>query len=394
MAAPDLAQINNVFASRPSVFHKNIYHRSWRTDPFMSFRKKVTYNMEEGPIPVVITSTHELPTAYPTGLTKVTTAPASGGTTDPGCDVPATIIKSGYKTRTFQLEQVAFETEVICLSDLQHKYQALQQVKNKERGLAEFSIVWNSDWTRLQNIGMVDKKVSTTSATGLTEVSNALFAFTGLTLPTFDLNWIHLDSLYDMLIRRGAGEFAIGQAGGMPTFGITSGPGIKRALFQDDELVRETINYSSNSEQNFAARGITKAVNGFAPNVDEFPIRIAADGTTLIYPTINQDTTVGRESVANPNYKTVANGGLAVYEVVTIVVRDTYEVHVRPTGPTSFGQEKFTPQNYTGSVQWINNPDMNLNKLGNKGLYRMDIQQAAKPIYPELGFSILTLARD
>jgi hypothetical protein len=34
------------------------------------------------------------------------------------------------------------------------------------------------------------------------------------------------------------------------------------------------------------------------------------------------------------------------------------------------------------------------NKLGNKGIYRMDLQLAAKPVYPELGYSIITRAKD
>jgi len=145
---------------------------------------------------------------------------------------------------------------------------------------------------------------------------------------------------------------------------------------------------------NLGPRGITQAVNGFAPNIDEFPIRYAADGTTALYPTVNQNTTVGRESVPNANYKTVAQGGLAVYEVITILCRDIYTMKARPVGPTQFGQAKFDPTSYGGEVRFINNPDMGTNKLGNLGFYRFDIQQAAKPEYPELGMSILTLARD
>lgn len=391
MAAPDLTNINSYFATRPNQFHKNMYHRTWRTNPFISFFKRKEYDLEEGRIPNVITSTHELPTAYPFGLTKVA---LSSGAGDPACDVAAVIVKSGYKTRSFQLEQAAFETEVICLTDLQFKHQAVQQVKNKEKGLAEYSTVWMSDWYRVQNIGMIDRKMSTTGETSLSEKSDALYNFSTLTLPTFDLNWVHLDGVYDMLVRRGAGERAMGTAGGQPTFGIVLGPGYKRELFQNDTNVRETINFSSDSEQNFTARGITKAVNGFFPSVDEFPMRFAADGTTPIYPTINQDTSVGRESVPNPAYRTVANGGSAVYEVVTILVRDIYEVHNRPVGPTQFGQQAYSPTNYAGSVNWINNKDMDKNKLGNKGLYRIDMQMAPKPDAPELGVSILTLAKD
>lgn len=388
---PDLTDINSYFATRPNQFHKNIYHRTWRTNPFISYFPRKEYDLEEGRIPNVITSTHELPTAYPFALTKVA---LSNGTGDPACTVAPTIIKSGYKTRSFQLEQAAFESPVICLSDLQFKHQAVQQVMNMEKGLAEYSTVWMSDWYRVQNIGMIDRKMSTTGETSLGQKSDALYDFSTLTLPTFFLNWVHLDGIYDMLIRRGAGERAMGNAGGQPVFGLVVGPGYKRELFQNDAQVRETINFSPDSEQNFTARGINKAVNGFAPSVDEFPMRFAEDGTTPIYPTINQDTSVGRESVANPNYRTVENGGLAVYEVVTILVRGIYEVHNRPVGPTNFGKQKYDPKNYVGSVNWINNRDMDKNKLGDKGLYRIDMQLAPKPDAPELGVSILTRAKD
>lgn len=391
MAAPDLTDINSYFATRPNLFHKNIYNRVWRTNPFASLFPKMEYDLEEGRVPNVITSTHELPTAYPFALTNVTLSSGSG---DPACEVAATIVKSGYKTRSFQLEQAAHESEVICLTDLQFKYQAVQQVTNKEKGLAEYASVFMSDWSRVKNLGMIDRKATTTGATSMDEKSDSLYDFSTLTLPTFELNWIHLNQLYDVMIRRGAGEYAIGQAGGAPVFALICGPGYKRALFQDEEDVRETINFGNNSKENFTARGITSAVNGYAPNVDEFPMRLAADGTTFIYPTENQAATVGRESILNEDYRTVANGGLAVYEVVTVIPKNVYEVHVRPTGPTSFGKEKFDPTNYIGSIEWINNKDMAQNKQGNKGLYRFDHQMAAKPVYPELGYSIITLAKD
>jgi hypothetical protein len=146
--------------------------------------------------------------------------------------------------------------------------------------------------------------------------------------------------------------------------------------------------------ENFRARGIKQAVNGFIPNIDLFPIRYAADGTTAIYPTINDATTIGEEALPNPDYATVDNGGLAVYEVITILCRDIYEVKPRPVGPTTIGMERFNAVNYGGEINWINNKDMAENQLGNFGFYRMDLQMAFKPQYPELGFSVLTLAKD
>lgn len=389
-ATPDLTDISNYFAGRKDQIEKNIYHRTWRTNPFISMFKREPFTMEDGRIPEVLTNTHELPTAYPFGLANQALA---SGTGNPAT-VAATVIKSGHKKRTYQLEVTAFESEVLDLHTMQNRFQVAQQTKNKERGLADFGTVWMGDWYRVKNIGMINTKVSTNSATGYASKSDALYNFSTLALPTQYFSWAHANLIYDMMVRLGAGEFAVGSAMGAPVFALVCGPGYKRELYQDNEEVRETINYSPDSKLNFAARGINQAVNGFAPNVDEFPIRYAADGTTPIYPTINQATTDGQESIPNPNYRTVAQGGLAVYEVITILCRDIYTVKPRPVGPTSFGQATFNAINYTGEVKWINNPDMGTNKLGNLGFYRMDIQQAAKPEYPELGVSVLTLAKD
>jgi hypothetical protein len=387
---PGLTDINNYFKGRVNQIERRIYHRTWRTNPFISLFKREPYTMEDGREPTVITSTHELPTAYPFGLPNQA---LSTGTGNPAT-VDATIIKSGHKTRTFQLEVAAFETEAIDLHTVQNMFQGVQQVKNKERGLADFSTVWMSDWYRVHNIGMINTKLSTNSATGFAQKSDALYNFSTLALPTHYFNWVHAALLYDQMVRIGAGEYAVGSAMGSPVFAMVCGPGYKRELLQNDEQTRETINYSADAKLNLLPRGINQAVNGFAPNIDEFPIRYAADGTTAIYPTTNGDTTVGRESKPNPNYRTVAQGGLAVYEVITILCRDIYTVKPRPVGPTQFGDAKFNAIEYSGTPRWINNPDMGTNKLGNLGFYRMDMQMAAKPEYPELGISILTLARD
>jgi hypothetical protein len=390
---PSLSAINNYLATSKNQFDKKLIHRVWRTNPYVAFFPRVEYDPAEGLIPEVITSTHELPTAYPTGLPNLALSTGSGAA---ACDPTSVVIKSGHKKRTYQLEVASFETEAICLTDLIFGYQAAQQVANKERGLVEFGTVFHADWLRWKNLGMHNHKASTTSATGLATKQDALYDFSTLAVPTQYLNWGHLNYLYDYFIRLGAGmpDHKLGDAGGMPTFGIGIGPGYKRALYQNDDFTRETIQYSSDVKDNLMARGTTQAVNGFAPTVDEYPMRFAANGTTIIYPTINQDTTVGRESVPNPNYRTVANGGLAVYEVVTVLMRGTYQVRPRSTGATQFGKAKFDAQNFFGDIRWINNANMTDNKRGDKGFYLFDSQQAAKPLVPELGMSILTLALD
>ncbi len=388
---PSLTDLNNLFAQTKNQFDKQIYQKNWMSNIYLSMFPRLEYDLSEGKTPEVITSTYELPTEEPIGTAMGSISISSG--TGNGCLVDPTIIKAGYSSRSYGLQTKAFETEVLCLSDLQFDYQAEQQIANKQKGLSEYSIRWWSSWYQAQNIGMIDTKLSTlASGTTDEDVNTGYDPFSGLTAPTVELEWDHLDTLYDRLARVGGEEFAVGMAGGMPAYAINLGPGYKKKLWQVDQGVRDTVNWGDAFE-NFTARGINMAVYGYIPNVELYPYRY--DGSQRwIPPFLNVDATKGRKSIPNPAYKTVVNGGSAVYEVVSITARNIYEVRPRPTSPSSFGKARFDPVTYAGDVRWINNPDMCYNKLGNMGFYRMDIQVAAKPIYPDNGFSIITLARD
>lgn len=60
---------------------------------------------------------------------------------------------------------------------------------------------------------------------------------------------------------------------GMPVFTLAVGPGMKRALFQTDTKVRDTVNWidaGNRVAQNFTALGINTSINGFAPLADHF----------------------------------------------------------------------------------------------------------------------------
>ena len=79
------------------------------------------------------------------------------------------------------------------------------------------------------------------------------------------------------------------------------------------------------------------------------------------------------------------NGGLAEYEVATILGRQVWEAKYEPVDPTQFSGMKFDPTNYIGEFQWINNRTFGGdNDRGNLGYYLADIRAAAKPIFPEL----------
>lgn len=384
------SQINNYFAAARNQFADPIYQKLFREDPFMSVIPRSMYDYNDGLQPTALTSTNALPTSYPDNLATLSSL-SNGSSTS--CDVATTIINDGTLARTFQLEQQAFQSRTLCLTDLQFDYQAAQQAANLRDAIVDYGTVFQSDWARIKNIAMINRKVSVGSGGAFTTVSNSNANFSGLALPTGYLTWTVLNALYDIQIRNGLRPNAVGFAEGQPLASLVLGPGYKRRLFQYDSQTRDTVNWGD-AFQNFTARGIFTSINGYVPNLDDYPIRYAADGTTKIYPTINSAASTGTQNLPNPDYLTVANGGLAVYEVVTILPRNVWEVKVRPSDPAAFAGMSFTQRSFAGDIYWVNNKDMCDNIDGNKGFYRQIYAMAAKPKFPDLGVSILALAVD
>jgi hypothetical protein len=341
----DTDTLNNLFAQEINQYQEPIYEWIWRTNPYVSIFERKEFVPTEGLVPRVLTTTSELPTAYPTGLSNLS---LSDGTAD-SCDVTPTTILDGYIERNYQLEITAFNTRVLCLTDLQFDWQVSQMIGNFQKNLGQYATVFWSDWYRIKNICMINAHVGTKASGAFVQDDNSDCDFSTLIAaggtPTAELSWDHLNQFYDAMIRNGAGLSAVGMSEGQPLFALCVGPGYKRALYQDDTMVRDTVNWGD-AFQNFTARGINTSINGFIPNVDDFPLRYKADKTTLIYPTINVAATKGRKFIPNPDYKTVANGGLAVYEVAWVLCRDIYEVRPRPVGPTTFEMAAFNPINY------------------------------------------------
>jgi hypothetical protein len=408
--------INNFFQTRRNQFAKQTLQVLFRANPYFALFERKQFDMELGITPTVRTLTHELPTSYPTSLSAVGVDPniGAGGTLvtgqgDPYCapNLTAQVINRGELQRTWQLYQTAFKTNTICLSDLKRAEQAAEAVAGFEKALREYITVWWSDWSRLQAIAMVSNKVSVTSSSALTVHQNDTNPdFSGVSaIPTQTVNWTILDQIYLNLVRSGvADEYAIGHTeSGMPVLPLILSPGYKQLLFRDDSDKREQIKFSemgSSTLTNLKALGYDKAINGFLPIVDVFPMRFGKTGgisavsdlslANAIYPTVNADATLGRMYSSNPNYLPVSRGGLAQFEVLNILPRNVFEAQFEPSSPSAFSGMEFTPQNYVGEFQWVNNKTFNGdNDLGQLGYYFSQIRVGAKPLFPQFGYSIL-----
>jgi hypothetical protein len=392
----NLTNISSFFATRVNQYEQNLFARFWTTDPYAGLIEQKPFELEMGLTPTVITATHNLPTSY-LPLTQTALA-LSTGTGNAACSPGVLTIGGGYITRTFNLTVNAFQTEVFCLTDLQFKFQWEQQARFREKGLGDYVTAFQGDWARVNNIGQVNTKISTVSPGYFVTATSTTFDFSSIAanLPAVALDWVMLGQLYDRLNQIGAQQNAVGMSDGTPVYALNVGPGLKRQLYQTTNFVRTSVDFMDMGKEysrNFLARGIDTAINGFLPNVDLNAIRYDA-GFNPIYPYVNNAVTVGTQAQPNTNYRTVKNGGLAVYEAFSVMARGVYSKRPRPVGPLQAGLEAFNPVTYSGEVRWINNPDMGTNALGNYGFYRLDIQQAAMPEFPELAYTGLTIAVD
>lgn len=394
----DFTDLNKTLPTAINLYQQPFYQKQLKSGPWMKLIPRRTFDNADGLSPVVVTTTHTLPTSYPTGLSNLT---LSNGTGSAACDVSATLIQNGYTSRTYALEVAAFESEVLCATDMDFGpnakggNQASTIIANYMQGMYKTLEVFQQDWYRIKNIASINNKLSTLADAATYTVSDTNANFTGLAghLPTDVLRWNHLDPIYDLAQQTGMSEQSPAQSGGDAAFFLVVGMNAKRRLFQYDSLVRDTVNWQTGNEalQNFKAAGTDTTINGFVPIIDNFAIRYAADGTTAIYPFTNEATTNGYRWVPNPNYKPVSQGGLAVYEVFHVLCNNIWECRPRSVGVGAVAGASFNPINYTGELMWINNRDMSTNPLGNKGYFRADWQAAAKPIFPEYGWSGLAL---
>jgi len=232
-------------------------------------------------------------------------------------------------------------------------------------------------------------KVATVGTAWTTQPdATSVFRILTADIPTNTLQWSNLEYFYNELARRGADRYAVGYADGQRVYAVTLGAETKSNLFLNDANYREDIRYAMPME-NFRARGIDRALNGFMPNVDLFPIRFNAAGQR-VYPWISASSSgTGKKYSANPDYRPVSKGGKAVYETANILTTEVFECQPRPIGNIQFSKAKFQAVNYTAELNWINNPDNGDNPLGNKGYFRADWQLAAMPKRPEMGYTIL-----
>ncbi len=177
----DITNIENHLKTYVNQIEEKILHRVLTKSFDSKLVPTIPLSYEAGLNPIVLTTTHDLPTSYPFSEADIA---LSNGTGSGACNPSTTTIHHGTKERTFTPTIVAFDTDPFCITDMQYKFKGDQQMRNIERGLMNYVDSYTKDWFRVQNIRMIDTKVSTTGTNSLDFDSNTDADFTGVSLPT------------------------------------------------------------------------------------------------------------------------------------------------------------------------------------------------------------------
>ncbi len=157
-------------------FDEYINAKYFLTDPYRSLIPRRTFETQQGEIPTVVSMSGQLPTAYPENLIKLNSTNGAG----PSGDVARRVLADGQTDRTYQLETDAWKSGIINQSDYQWRKNPQQVIQNIMRMMANFTVAFNSDYHRIQNIGMMDHKAVITAAGEFIEVSDSNFDFSGI----------------------------------------------------------------------------------------------------------------------------------------------------------------------------------------------------------------------
>jgi hypothetical protein len=152
-----------------------------------------------------------------------------------------------------------------------------------------------------------------------------------------------------------------------------------------EDLVALTSGSYKLGEQSISGYSFQGPYRGFAFGIDPQPLRASAnvDGTlSLVEPEISVLASKGVAARRNPSWIS------APYEVGFLMAADSFE-RLTPIPYTGEGTFKWSPQLYSGELEWVYLRDYDCNLFGDYGQHIYQIQRAYRPVRPHAVIPIL-----
>lgn len=311
--------------------------------------------------------------------------PKTLGVDDPGydsCRYESPVIGYGFEEKSYSLYRATRRSLDICLTDIMFKWQFEKQLAMIFNAFPNVTL---GEWEQIERESYIDfcnKYVATTdsSAFGLQTFSYSR-GDDHIDVPSGGFGSISilsqalLDKLYQFLFRQ-CPEAAIGNADGMPTFGLVTSMESSRDVIDRDPN-REDYRYA-NPQILVKGYGQVKTVKGYnhiiCPDVPRFVVNATGTELTRVHPYTTTPTTIGDAVNVNNEYLN------APFEMSIILIKDVYKALVPPANPAKIARGyEFDPVDNLGEFFWINGWDRCNNILREKGFFFMRMRMAAEP---------------
>jgi len=300
------------------------------------------------------------------------------------CNPTPQQINYAFSYKSYNLQQLAVKSPVLCVNDLRYGWQVREQLSEQFRVLSENTTwIWENryrdEFLRLSGNHIVLDSLDpySASSSGSDQDFPAVEPITTLQQGYLDAYWLQLAR------DNATGEYA--KIDGQKQFALIASPEIINALKKQNNDIRQDIRFSSEANTLLAPLGATWAYMNYIYIADmQVPRYTFTDGEYVRVPYYTTAAaSEGNQAVVNPAYLT------APYEVAFIFNPEAYTSRVASAITSPGGNTKFDPVNYRGDFIWINNRDNNCNILGNQGFFYSESMQGSQPKRTEWAYSLL-----
>lgn len=314
----------------------------------------------------------------------------SNGDSVNACLPPILDVGFAQQTRTFGLRQLAVQTPYFCIEDIRDALSFEQQLKKHNDALSDVSWwVWR-DRYYTDYYETSENNITINQAVGI--FNNGGSGYSAANPANGALTYYHLEQLAtDIILRQGGMDAPSRDIDtNQPVVELILGPEMSRNLLRANPDIRDDLRYATMGE-GFNAPLLPSTYNkrrnfgGFTHNIEVYPRRFnIVNGAYVEVPVWAADAvTIGNASNINPDWLTAST------EEVVMWMPNVYRSLVPNTITNPAPGWQFNPVSNMGDFRAVNILERTCNPDGTMIFWRAIFRDAAEPIHPEVGVTIL-----
>lgn len=314
---------------------------------------------------------------------------ASDNSTVDACDPPIVTLNDGQITQNFQLRHLAEQTRDYCIVDLSSAVAFARWMAHRKAELADITRWTWAEWFTLDYHEIAGHNLTQLS-TGSGFWDNGSNGYSTAHPPTAGLSPGLLEDLKNQQFLEGepyARDPDTGESVGI----LIIGEAMSRNLLRLNTTLAEQIRYAwmgKTGDSPLLPGGMSRKkrqFGGWIHLIDPYPRRfdLVLGAYQQRQPFTSTAVTKGTNDELADAYR------YAMYEEVIVWTPHNYRSLVPDYSPLTNNGFPFAPQNNTGEFHALNIQDKLCNPDRNKVFFRAVYRDAAEPINPKLGYTIL-----